>query len=126
MKKLPLAWRVALLAFSLWACAALCLDSPAAWLGGLAGFLYLAAALAAFRHRGRPRWLGLAAWTILNGLVLTWWLSLRPTNNRPWQTDVSRLPWAEIGERQVVIHEIRDFDYRTEKDYTPRWETRVV
>jgi len=56
----------------------------------------------------------LAAFTV----VLTWWLLMQPSNNRNWQPDVALLPWAEIRENRVTIHNIRNCAYRTETDYT--------
>lgn len=57
--------------------------------------------------------------------VATWWLSLKPSNDRVWQPDVARTPWTEINGDQVTIHNFRNCDYRTEGDYTPHWETRT-
>lgn len=59
-------------------------------------------------------------------VVLAGWLTLKPSNDRPWQADVARLPWAEVNGDTVTLHNVRNFDYRTETDYTPRWETRTV
>jgi len=59
-------------------------------------------------------------------LVLCWWLTLEPTNDRPWQPDVAQLAWAEIVGDEVKVHNVRNCDYRTETDFTPRWETRTV
>lgn len=60
-------------------------------------------------------------------IVLTWWrLTLKPSNNRQWQPDVAETAWAEINGDEVTLHNIRNCDYRTETDYTPRWETRAV
>jgi Domain of unknown function (DUF4105) len=126
MKKFPAVWPAPLLLFSAWAATALFLDLSPGWLGVISCLLYLAAMAALWGHWHRKGWRALAAWTILNAIVLGWWLSLRPTNDRPWQTDVARLPWAEIDGGRAVIHEIRNFDYRTERDYTPHWETRPV
>jgi hypothetical protein len=50
-------------------------------------------------------------------VVLTWWLSLQPSNNRDWLPDVAVLPFADISGSQVVIHNIRNCDYRTETDF---------
>jgi hypothetical protein len=58
--------------------------------------------------------------------VLTWWLSLKPSNDRNWQPDVAETAWAEIEGNTITIHNLRNCDYRTEFDYTPRWETRSV
>ena len=59
-------------------------------------------------------------------LVMCWWLTLKPTNDRPWQPDVAQLAWAEIDGDEVKVHNVRNCDYRTETDFTPRWETRTV
>ena len=39
--------------------------------------------------------------------------------------DVARFPAATIAGRQVIIHNLRNFDYRSETDYTEQWETRT-
>lgn len=59
-------------------------------------------------------------------IVLAWWLTLRPSDARNWQPDVARTAWAEIAGDHVTLHDVRNCDYRTETDYTPRWETREV
>jgi hypothetical protein len=59
-------------------------------------------------------------------MVLAWWLTLRPSNGRDWQPDVAQTAWAEINGDSVTFHNVRNCDYRTETDYTPRWETRTV
>lgn len=58
--------------------------------------------------------------------ILGWWLTLAPRNDRNWQPDVAKLAWAEIAGDEVTLHNVRNCDYRTETDYTPRWETRTV
>jgi hypothetical protein len=50
-----------------------------------------------------------------------WWSTLQPSNDREWQPDVARLPHAEIDGDLVTIRNIRDFEYRSETDFTPRW-----
>ena len=60
-------------------------------------------------------------------IVLAWWrFTLKPSNDRPWQPDVAETAWAEINGDDVTLHNVRNCDYRTETDYTPRWETRTV
>ncbi len=82
------------------------------------------------QRRGFFRWVGAvpaAGWLALGFAgVLAWWLTLRPSNDRPWQPDVARTAWAEIEGDRVTLHNVRHGDYRTETDYTPRWETRTV
>lgn len=59
------------------------------------------------------------------GVVLSWWLSLSPSNTRDWQADVAVLPWAEITGDIVTMHNIRHCEYRSETDYTPRYASRT-
>ena len=74
----------------------------------------------------RPFWRKLALFAILFGAILMWWLTLKPSNEGNWQNDVAQLGWADINGDEVTLHNVRNCDYRTETDYTARWETRVV
>ncbi len=76
--------------------------------------------LLAFRGRGK----GIAICLAGFALLLAWWLTLKPSNDRNWQPDVAQTAWAEIDGNHVTIHNVRNCDYRTEGDYTPHWETR--
>ena len=62
----------------------------------------------------------------LSPLVLAWWLTLKPSNEANWQTDVAQLASAEINGDEVTLRNVRNFDYRTEADYTAHWDTRTV
>jgi len=59
-------------------------------------------------------------------LVALWWLTLKPSNDRAWQPDVAETAWAQINDDEVTVHNVRNCDYRTETDFTPRWEMRMV
>ena len=80
----------------------------------------------------RGSWLGPPAWTKagasrdLFGAVLTWWFSLKPSNEANWQLDVARLAWAEMNGDEVTLHNVRNCDYRSETYYTPHREPRTV
>jgi hypothetical protein len=108
-----------------WACAALWLDGPVSRL--LAGLLAAAFALGSVGLLGwlRPFRRGLAGFAALFLVVLLWWLSIEPSNERDWQPDVARLPTATIRGDLVTIANVRNFDYRAEDDYTERWEERT-
>jgi hypothetical protein len=67
------------------------------------------------------RWVGRGIFAAIFAAVLIWYFSLKPSNNRDWQADVSVLPWFEIHGDQLVAHNVRNCDYRSETDYTPRW-----
>jgi Domain of unknown function (DUF4105) len=49
------------------------------------------------------------------------WSTVKPSNDRDWQPDVAVLPYATFHDDSVTIHNIRNFDYRTETDYTGRY-----
>lgn len=50
-------------------------------------------------------------------VILVWWFSLQPSNDRAWLPDVAVLPYAEIAGGQATIHNLRNCDYRTETDF---------
>jgi hypothetical protein len=74
----------------------------------------------------RPVVRKVGAFFVLFGAILIWWFTLKPSNEANWQQDVTQLAWAEINGDDVTLHNIRNCDYRTENDYTARWETRAV
>lgn len=53
------------------------------------------------------------------------WLQIRPSNDRDWQPEVAVTPYATITGDLITIHGVRNFEYRTETDFTARWETRT-
>src|SRR5688572_21957272 len=79
------------------------------------------AALLLFRPR-RYRPLAFGAMFVL---ALAWFFTRAPSNERAWAADVAELAWAEIQRDNVTVHNVRNFDYRSESDYTPRWEQRA-
>ena len=123
-----IAWALVWLVLSvavLWAAGALYFDFPVSILRGPAALLLLLAFIAtAIFVRGRLLKLAIC----LGGfaLVTGWWLTIKPTNNRTWQPDVAHTAWAEINGDQVTVHDVRNCEYRTEDDFTPRWDTRTV
>ncbi|MGA9856079.1 MAG: DUF4105 domain-containing protein [Gammaproteobacteria bacterium] len=67
----------------------------------------------------RWRWRMFLGYLALFALLLYAWNSLTPSNTGDWQTDVAVLPYAVINGDLITVHNIRDFDYRTDTDYTP-------
>lgn len=78
------------------------------------------AALIGFAQR-RWRWRALGAFLLLFALLLAWWQGIEPSNDRDWRTDVAVLPYATVDGDLVTMHNIRNFDYRSETDYTPAY-----
>lgn len=82
----------------------------------------VAALVAAWRLRGLA---ALIVVTVIFAGVLGWWLSIAPSNDRDWQPDVAKLAYATFDGDKVTVHNIRDFEYRTETDITPRYVDRT-
>lgn len=108
-----------------WTVGALYFDLPVAWLRASLAFIYGGAMLGPFLFvKGRWRAMGIVAG--LFAVVLVWWFTIKPTDDRNWQPDVARKAWADVKGDEVTVHNVRNFDYRSETDYTPHWETRTV
>jgi hypothetical protein len=72
----------------------------------------------AFRHW---RWRVLTAYLVVFATIQGWHFAIAPSNERDWQADVAVLPYATIEGDFVTVHEIRNFAYRSESDYTPAY-----
>jgi Domain of unknown function (DUF4105) len=102
---------------TLWSTLALFFDLPFAhWrITAAVAYLLITAAVLYFARQRSQRFL---CCLICFLLVLSWWLTLKPSNNRPWQTDVSKLASVDIDNGHAIIHNFRQCDYRAELDYT--------
>jgi hypothetical protein len=58
-------------------------------------------------------------------LLVVLFFQIPASNGRDWQPDVSVTPYATMNGDLITIHGVRNFDYRTETDFTPHWETRT-
>ena len=59
-------------------------------------------------------------------LIMLWWLTLQPRQYRDWKPEVAFTPYVAIEGDLVTLHQVRNFDYKSETDFTPRYETRRV
>jgi Domain of unknown function (DUF4105) len=100
---------------TLWASAALYFDVRVVWLRLPFTAVYGLGMLAVWILFRRP-WKAVVTGASFI-VVLVWWFSLQPSNNRDWLPDVVALPFADIASDQMTIHNIRNCDYRTETDY---------
>jgi hypothetical protein len=120
---LTIAIGLLLLLWSLWAFGALWFDFPIAamrpWAAG--GFVVIGVV---FLFRFKPRWRAMAALAAANQLVMAWWLTLRPQQDRDWKPEVAQTPYAVVEGDVVTFHQVRNFEYRSEDDFTPNYEMR--
>src|SRR5579862_8399863 len=95
---------VVLFSAGLWAFGALWYDANGRQGSPLlaAGFAALFLALPILLRR--CRFWRFAAVAFLWCMVLAWWLTLRPRQDRVWQPDVSKLACADVDGDQVVLH----------------------
>jgi len=106
------------LMLTLWAGAALYFDARVSWLRLPLAAGYVLGLLAVWVFI-RPRYairLTAAAFAV----VLAWWFSLPPSNDRDWQPDLATLAYADVTGSRVTLHHIRHCDYRTETDFDVR------
>ncbi len=110
---------------TVWAVAALYVDFRIAALRVPLAVIYVVGVIAAL-VTVKPRiW---AAVLLLAGfcIVLLWWLNLKPSNQGDWQADAARTTWIDTNGDRITIHNLRNCDYRTKKDYTDCWSDRTV
>jgi hypothetical protein len=94
-------------------------DTVRTLLAGAFAIAALAALIALCMRRWR--WRAFTAYVVLFAALLAWFFTIEPSNERDWQTDVARLAYAEIDGNIVTVHNIRNFDYRSETDYIPAY-----
>jgi hypothetical protein len=72
----------------------------------------------------RSRRIAALAFAGLFGVALLLFAAEAPSNEREWQTEVAVLPYATFDGDLVTVHNIRNFDYRSETDFTPAYYDR--
>jgi hypothetical protein len=116
---------VAVLAATAWGTAALAIAGPQwVWLREAVAASYAAGVLAVLLLV-RPFWRALGIWSAAFAALLVWWSTIQPSNDRDWQPDVARVAWVDVHGNTLNFHNIRNFDYRSETDFRPRYEDRA-
>ena len=90
-------------------------------IAGVWGLLALAAVVGLFAARFTPALYGFGAAFL--GLMV-WWSLILPSNTRDWTAELTHTVSAEINGDRVRVNNVRDFSWRSETDFTPRWESR--
>jgi hypothetical protein len=115
---------LAILALGAWAAAALYFGPLASTVGALVvAASTLLAAFAAVRRLGS--WLPILFFALVMAGFAFVWSRVEPSNARNWQSDVDVLPYATFDGDKVTLHNVRNFQYWTELDYTASYYTKT-
>ena len=89
---------------------------------GIAAVVVLAVGVVRLGQRRRVySWLTLALALVA---VALWWVSIKPSDSRDWAPDVAHGVTAQMQDAEVVVQNVRNFEWHSETDFTPHWETR--
>jgi hypothetical protein len=69
----------------------------------------------------RPVFRSLAIFFCVFSIVLVGYFRIPPSNDRDWLPENERLSWADIDGDRITVHNIRNFDYRSETDFIPAY-----
>jgi len=104
-----------------WSTAAIYMSNlPSEGLRVAATIAFLAACVAILRF-GRMQWRTVFMLLAINAVIIVWFNLTPPSNERDWKPGVAVLATASIEGDLVTIRNIRNCEYRTESDFTPRY-----
>jgi hypothetical protein len=87
-----------------------------AWLLGITGLLWF----------WQPAWKPCATIGVLFLPFLWWWFQLKPSHDRNWSPNHAVLSRIDRQADVIRVEHVRNTQYRTLEDYTPRYETRTL
>ena len=100
------------------------LPAPEALRGAAAivfAILGLATIAALFTRRSL---IGLIVFAAAFGGLLVWWSTIKPPLDGDWAPDVARQTTGSIEGDILTLSDVRDFDWRTDTDFTEKWSKR--
>ena len=123
--RLVLALAIGLVA--LWGALALWyrLPAPEAARYGAAGLFALFGLITIAALFSRFRTLALVLFVaVFVGLIL-WWRTILPPAQGDWAPDVARQVTGIVADNKLTLTNLRDFEWRSDADFTERWATRT-
>lgn len=97
---------------------------PWSWLRTIAAGAFAGFAIWALWRSRQPRMSVL--FLVMFFGVVAWWISIPPSHDRDWRSEVAVMPRAVIDGDRVRLTGVRNFDYRSRSDFTVRYEEREV
>lgn len=110
-----------------WACLALWYRLPAQEIprgigAVLFGLLGLVTLIALFRPQRRK---AIVLYAAAFALVCVWWNTIKPESDANWAQDVARQVTGTVDGEVLTLTSVRDFEWRSNTDFTERWATRT-
>jgi hypothetical protein len=82
-------------------------------------------ALAGVVLRWSRRWLSVPIYTVAYAIFLAWSGSISASNDKIWAADVAHGITGVVDGDRLSVRDVRNFSWRSEADYTERWEQRT-
>jgi len=73
----------------------------------------------------RRRWRAVLIYAVAYAIFLGWSASINASNDKNWAADVAHGITGTIDGDRLSVSDVRNFSWRSEADYTERWEQRT-
>jgi hypothetical protein len=88
------------------------------------GLWALFAIVVVFLDISKGSWQARGAYLLALVVAAIWWASIKPSFDHDWAPDVAHIATGSRAGDIVTLENVRAFDWRSETDFTPHWETR--